>query len=83
MTRWINLGSGLRLDDPRWRVNEDSKYMDLSPRHTFEALTDTSLENLTSRNISYLENQRYQTMMVPIPNSASPSWVLWNGAAAL
>ncbi|KAJ5248478.1 hypothetical protein N7524_012438 [Penicillium chrysogenum] len=92
MTRYIDLGPGLSLDDPRWGVHAwteweesvcklDSKYMISSPRHTFEALTDTSLEDLTSRNLSYLENERYQTVMVPGPRSWSHSWVLWNGAA--
>ncbi|CAP85421.1 Pc20g00920 [Penicillium rubens Wisconsin 54-1255] len=92
MTRYIDLGPGLSLDDPRWSVHAwteweesvcklDSKYMISSPRHTFEALTDTSLEDLTSRNLSYLENERYQTVMVPGPRSWSHSWVLWNGAA--
>ncbi|KAJ5373632.1 hypothetical protein N7517_005638 [Penicillium concentricum] len=96
MTRWINLGPGLSSDDPRWSVNAgerswdepevfklDSKYMELSPRHTFEALTDTSLGNFTYRNLSYLENRRYENVMVPIPRSEPPSWGLWNGAAVL
>ncbi|CAG8011167.1 unnamed protein product [Penicillium nalgiovense] len=92
MTRYIDLGPGLSLDDPRWRVHAwleweesvcklDSKYMTPSPRHTFEGLTDTSLEDLTSRNLSYLENERYQTVMVPGPCSQPASWALWNGAA--
>ncbi|OQE35992.1 hypothetical protein PENCOP_c012G05290 [Penicillium coprophilum] len=94
MTRWINLGSGLSLDDPRWRVRTtdmswsrpeitklDPKYMHLSPRHAFEVLTDTSLENLTFRSLSYLENMRYESVMVPIPRHAYPFWALWNGAA--
>jgi hypothetical protein len=92
MTRYIDLGPGLSLDDPRWRVHAwaeweesvcklDSKYMTPSPRHTFEALTDTSLEDLTSRNLSYLENERYQTVMVPGPRIWPRSWVLWSGAA--
>lgn len=95
MTRWINLGAGLSPDDPRWRINAGCKWgeSDLrtrglgyghiipSPRRTFEALTDTSLGDLTARNLSYLENQRYQTEIVPIPHSTPPSWALWNGAA--
>lgn len=92
MTRYINLGAGLSSNDPRWRINAWSKrdepdvwklnpeYMDSSPRLTFEALSDTSLEDLTSRNLSYLENQRYQTVMLPVPWSTPPSWALWNGA---
>ncbi|KAJ5963285.1 uncharacterized protein N7479_003161 [Penicillium vulpinum] len=92
-TRWINLGPGLSLDDPRWKVNAwhgpwseptvsklDSKYMASSPRDTFEALAHTSLEDLTSRNLSYLKSERYQTAMVPVPRSTPPSWALWNGA---
>ncbi|CAG8894823.1 unnamed protein product [Penicillium egyptiacum] len=93
MTRYINLGPGLSLDDPRWSVHAgseceepvcklDLKYMTSSPRHTFEVLTDTALDDLTSRNISYLENEKYQTAMVPVPGSVPPSWALWNGAAA-
>ncbi|KGO36268.1 hypothetical protein PEX1_029780 [Penicillium expansum] len=93
MTRYINLGAGLSPYDPRWRVNLWShweepevwklnlEYVDSSPRHTFEALTDTSLEDLTSRNLSYLEDERYQTTMVRIPGDVPPSWALWNGAA--
>ncbi|KAJ5150494.1 uncharacterized protein N7500_010683 [Penicillium coprophilum] len=93
MTRWINLGSGLSLDDPRWRVRApdlswgrpemtklNPKYMDLSPRRAFEVITDTSLENLTFQNLSYLEDMRYESVMVPIPSDAGPSWALWNGA---
>ncbi|CAI7642561.1 unnamed protein product [Penicillium glandicola] len=75
MTRYINLGPGLSPDDPRWKVHTspgwdepevcklDSEYMNSSPRFTFNALTDTSLEDLTSRNLSYLEDERYRNMM--------------------
>ncbi|KAJ5608522.1 hypothetical protein N7537_005141 [Penicillium hordei] len=95
MTRWINLGAGLSPDDLLWRINAGRMwgeselwtsglgdgYVDWSPRRTFEALANTSLEHLTAHNLCYLENQRYQTVTVPIPLSTPPSWALWNGAA--
>ncbi|KAJ5810854.1 hypothetical protein N7447_010370 [Penicillium robsamsonii] len=82
-TGWSCHYSDDEMDQPgirsqlRWSPMENSK--DLSPRHTFEAFTSTSLGNLTSRNNSYLENQRYRTMMVPIPRSAPPSWLCGMG----
>ncbi|KGO67909.1 hypothetical protein PITC_029480 [Penicillium italicum] len=94
MTRYINLGAGLSPNDPRWRVNllsewkepevqeVNPEYMDARPQRTFEALTETSLRDLTSRNLSYLEDERYQATMVRIPGDVPPSWALWNGAAA-
>ncbi|KAJ5426544.1 hypothetical protein N7465_001614 [Penicillium sp. CMV-2018d] len=94
MTRWINLGAGLSPDDCRWKINAGCTwgeselwtldlgkgYADWSPRRTFEALTNTSLGDLTARNLSYLENERYQTEMVSV-SRLPPSWALWNGAA--
>ena len=95
MTSWINLGAGLNPDDPLWKINAGRmwgesdfwteglgyRHAGLSPRRTFEALTDTSLGDLTARNLSYLDDQRYETEMVPIPHSTPPTWALWNGAA--
>lgn len=95
MTRWINLGPGLSPNDLLWKINAERMwgesefwasglgygYVDWSPRRTFEALTNTSLEHLTARNLFYFENQKYKTEMVPIPFSTPSSWALWNGAA--
>lgn len=95
MTSWINLGAGLSPNDPLWKINAGRmwgesdfwteglgyRHAGLSPRRTFEALTDTSLGDLTARNLSYLDDQRYETEMVPIPHSTPPTWALWNGAA--
>jgi hypothetical protein len=93
VTSWINLGSGLSPDDPRWKFHmfpcvwekeeeeEEAFRKDSIPRYAFETIADISLGDLTSRNLSYLKNGRYQSMMVPIHGSMPPSWALWNGAA--
>lgn len=91
VTRWVSLGPGLTPDDPRWRINAycetwgqpqglklESEERGPSPRWTFEGLTDTSVDTLTSHNLSYIEEDRYQAEMVRV--SDVPSWGLWKGA---
>ncbi|KAJ5088802.1 hypothetical protein N7456_012418 [Penicillium angulare] len=74
-TKWTNLGSGLTREDPHWKVHA---YFDIrkinaaeainaenfvSPRSCFEGLVCEKLDDLTSRNLSYLENQKYRRIM--------------------
>ncbi|KXG52392.1 uncharacterized protein PGRI_086760 [Penicillium griseofulvum] len=95
VTSWINLGSGLSSDDPRWKFHtfdcvwgkeeeeeeEEAFRKDSSPRFAFETITDIPLRDLTSRNLSYLKDKRYQSVMAPIHGSVPAFWALWNGAA--
>ncbi|KOS43505.1 hypothetical protein ACN38_g5613 [Penicillium nordicum] len=71
---WGNPEHELEPPDLEWEI------VDWSPRCTFEAIENTSLGDLTARNLSYIQDQRYETEMVPNPLSNSPSWALWNGA---
>jgi hypothetical protein len=78
ITKWINLGPGISPDDPRWKVQtlsyesasidrlysiNNPEYIALSPRSVFASLNETSLGALSSRNLSYLKDRRYETVM--------------------
>lgn len=72
MTRWVNLGTGIRRDDPLWKIHifrcddwtmpsELPRSLTLqSPRKSFEKTTSLSFKGLRSRNISYLRGDRYK-----------------------
>lgn len=72
MTRWVNLGPGIRREDPRWQMHifdrkDRSSSFELpsslkrqSPRTCFENTTSLSFEDFRSRNISYLCGDRYK-----------------------
>lgn len=68
ITRWVSLGSGLSRYDPLWISQAYSRgVLDKfntegyeSPRMCFEELAPESFQEVTSRNLSYLENHRYR-----------------------
>lgn len=73
LTTWVNLGTGLTPDEPRWKVlsvanqDEDMKLglndQKDSPRACFEKASPRPLEALRSCNLSYLKNQRFKQIM--------------------
>ncbi|CAG7944555.1 unnamed protein product [Penicillium olsonii] len=69
LTRWVNLGSGVRRDDPLWNIHIyncnhgtvlPSALRMQNPRECFENMASLSLEELRVRNISYLRDDRYK-----------------------
>ena len=68
ITRCVSLGSGLSRYDPLWLSQAYSRgVLDKfstegyeSPRMCFEESAPESFQEVTSRNLSYLENHRYQ-----------------------
>lgn len=72
MTRWVNLGSGLDEEDPLWKVHVFHSYesarvdplprrlMVYSPRLGFEIQSIESFEQLKSRNLYFLREDRYK-----------------------
>lgn len=86
MTRWINLGSGIHRDDPLWKIhvftcNDGTMPYELpislmlqSPRTCFENTTSLSFEDLRSRNISYLRDDRYKKGGAFVSDKANALW---------
>lgn len=72
MTRWINVGAGIDRDDPLWKIHSwafdhatmrdklPSSLKLQSPRKCFESTASLSFQDLRSRNISYLRDDRYK-----------------------
>lgn len=70
MTRWVNLGPGRDKEDPLWKIHIHDSYafpeqledslITQSPRVCFEDMAPLSFEDLRSRNLSYLCNERYK-----------------------
>lgn len=72
ITRWINLGLGLSQQDLLWKAHAlpygltSSGSLDdyeFSPRSCFEHAASQSLEDLRTRNLSYLHDQQYKYVM--------------------
>lgn len=77
MTRWVNLGPGLAKDDLLWKThvrfteyprprldeNDTERLVMGVPRFCFEDMAPQSFEDLQSRNLSYLRDQKYKTPM--------------------
>ncbi|KAJ6020948.1 hypothetical protein N7540_006452 [Penicillium herquei] len=87
ITRWIDLGPGLSPDDPQWRTHhqfyaEPVPPSDLvpDPRRRFERAPSTqggsnvSIEERYRRNMSFLEAERYKTMMTQVEDSGNIPW---------
>lgn len=93
LTRWVNVGPGLRPDDPRWKFHSqyaqfpydfalDSEHRVSSPRVMFEDAAETPFGNMRSRNLTYLTDWKYGSVMAEIPKYAQyhrwgRPWVLW------
>ncbi|CAG8176007.1 unnamed protein product [Penicillium salamii] len=76
-TKWLNLGPGLDERDMRWKTHTNSYYETIfylgfdrdypvdeqCPKTRFEKTATQSLEDLRHRNISYLKDKQYETVM--------------------
>ncbi|KAJ5930918.1 hypothetical protein N7466_006411 [Penicillium verhagenii] len=72
ITRWVNLGLGLTQNDILWRNHVYSSpgyksplpdHLVTNPRFCFEDKASESFEELRSRNLSYLRDDRYKLVM--------------------
>lgn len=76
ITRWVNLGRGLTPDHPMWKIHAcfpagghglldrgDPEHFLQSPRICFEDMATQSIDDLRSRNLSYLRDQQYKRVM--------------------
>lgn len=67
LTRWINLGPGQSTEDREWKVHSEccptNETTYIQPQRTFESRSERSFKALLSCNFSYLENNKYQTLM--------------------
>ncbi|KAJ5115889.1 hypothetical protein N7456_000237 [Penicillium angulare] len=75
MTKWVDIGAGTSPDDRKWAIRShaapivrgrttalefDDDDTSQSARVCFEGSTQLSLDDLVSRNLSYIEDQRYK-----------------------
>ncbi|KAJ5473884.1 hypothetical protein N7475_003450 [Penicillium sp. IBT 31633x] len=94
ITKWISLGAGLTPDDPQWQMhqsyrsgtmihsspdrqcNGEASAVKASSRACFEG---APVDSLRSRNITYLEDQRFKKSMIYRPCSYfGPTWYLYS-----
>ncbi|KAJ5113597.1 hypothetical protein N7456_002131 [Penicillium angulare] len=93
ITKWIDLGSGMSPDDPKWaRYSSHYRIMrhgeatihtsdeQAGARICFENASNRSLECLRSCNLEYLKGERYKEIMYQALGSEVHFWHLAKGA---
>jgi hypothetical protein len=83
ITKWLDLGSGLNPNDPRWkrhsfgysfRLENDATKSDGTLRSQFEQKSAVSLDALTHRNASLLRSYEPSSKTISEGNKATPDY---------